>query len=324
MIYDATDNILLLDSTEIAEEVESPVVDGFTVEITSDIEVDVDLPQSGWLVGDCDYFWYVNLDQKYDNVSGLKLNTKYPADYEITFSDHIMDTSFSFLGIPAVPTKFSVYNVTEDKPAKFLFREYNPDYRDSTLSPFTPDQNPIQREQIHIVVDNPNSQVKQNTTWRLTFEVDSSKKQIYSPPQPGDVFRITTKKPFRTGDKFSFKLQSQRLDEEKAKSDLEKIAVVPNPYVVAAEWEPPSPYRFGRGERRIYFIHLPRRCTIRIYTLRGYLVSDEIVHNSTMDDGQESWNLLNKNGQEIAYGVYIYHVDAPGIGKKIGKFAVIK
>lgn len=324
MIYDITDNIFLVDSTQINEEAESPIVDGFTVDISNDAEVEVTLTQTGWLVGRSNYFWHVDLDKKYDNVSGLKLNTKYPADFEITFSDHIIDTSFSFLGFPAVPTKFSVYNVTEDKPAKFLFREYDENYRDSTLSPLTPDQSLIHQEQIQIVVDNPNSQVNQNTTWRLTFEVDSTIRKEYQPPQVGDIFKITTTKPFRTGDKFSFKVKGARLDEEKAKSDLDNIAVVPNPYVVAAKWEPPSPYRFGRGERRIYFIHLPRECTIRIYSIRGYLVTDEIKHNGTMDDGQESWDLLNKNGQEIAYGVYIYHVDAPGVGKKIGKFAVIK
>ncbi len=37
-----------------------------------------------------------------------------------------------------------------------------------------------------------------------------------------------------------------------------------------------------------------------------------------------SWNLVTEDGMDIAYGLYIYHVDAPGIGEKIGKFAIIK
>jgi hypothetical protein len=37
-----------------------------------------------------------------------------------------------------------------------------------------------------------------------------------------------------------------------------------------------------------------------------------------------TWNLLSYESQQIAYGVYIYHIDAPGIGTKIGRFAVIK
>jgi len=34
--------------------------------------------------------------------------------------------------------------------------------------------------------------------------------------------------------------------------------------------------------------------------------------------------LVSKDGMDIAYGLYIYHIDAPDIGEKISKFAVIK
>ena len=38
----------------------------------------------------------------------------------------------------------------------------------------------------------------------------------------------------------------------------------------------------------------------------------------------KDWNMLSKDNLSIAYGVYILYVDAPGIGTKITKFAVIK
>jgi hypothetical protein len=38
----------------------------------------------------------------------------------------------------------------------------------------------------------------------------------------------------------------------------------------------------------------------------------------------EPWDMLSKDGNEIAYGIYLYHVEAPGIGEKLGRFAVIK
>ncbi len=47
-------------------------------------------------------------------------------------------------------------------------------------------------------------------------------------------------------------------------------------------------------------------------------------HNSTIADGQEAWNLVSRDGMDIAYGIYVYHVEAPGIGEKIGRFAIIK
>jgi hypothetical protein len=51
---------------------------------------------------------------------------------------------------------------------------------------------------------------------------------------------------------------------------------------------------------------------------------DTIDHQSGFESGAASWDLLSKDGLEIAYGIYIYHIDAPGIGETTGKFAVIK
>ncbi|MBC8182618.1 hypothetical protein H8E88_16080, partial [candidate division KSB1 bacterium] len=148
-------------------------------------------------------------------------------------------------------------------------------------------------------------------------------------PEPGDIYRISTTKPFRTDDWIRFTVQSSTFSQTKANDDLDAITVVPNPYIVGATWEPPSIFKIGRGEHRIFFTNLPSQCTIRIYTVRGYLV-DTIVHNGmatnigATTEGAVTWDLVSKDGQDIAYGVYIYHVDAPGIGEKIGKFAVIK
>jgi hypothetical protein len=33
-----------------------------------------------------------------------------------------------------------------------------------------------------------------------------------------------------------------------------------------------------------------------------------------------SWNLKNKQGINVASGLYIFHIDAPGIGEKIIKW----
>ena len=57
--------------------------------------------------------------------------------------------------------------------------------------------------------------------------------------------------------------------------------------------------------------------------LAGYLV-DIIEHNSLYENGSHSWDLLSKDGLEISYGIYLYHIDAENIGETTGKFAVIK
>ncbi|MBN1348444.1 hypothetical protein JXJ21_03480, partial [candidate division KSB1 bacterium] len=68
-------------------------------------------------------------------------------------------------------------------------------------------------------------------------------------------------------------------------------------------------------------IHLPRECTIRVYTITGELVRT-IDHNS--ESGDESWDLLNSDGLKVASGTYLYHVEAPGFGEKIGRLYIIK
>ncbi|MFN4111862.1 MAG: hypothetical protein ACK4G1_06265, partial [Ignavibacteria bacterium] len=109
-----------------------------------------------------------------------------------------------------------------------------------------------------------------------------------------------------------------------AKSRLDNIIVVPNPYVVVNDIEPTNKLPGqNRGERRIYFENLPPECTIRIFTLAGELVQT-IYHSSSLENGREFWNLLNRDGFGVAYGIYFAHIDAPGIGEKLLKFAIIK
>ena len=57
--------------------------------------------------------------------------------------------------------------------------------------------------------------------------------------------------------------------------------------------------------------------------MAGYLI-DEIEHTSEYEYETHSWDMLSKDGLEIAYGLYIYHVDAPNVGEKTGKFARLK
>jgi hypothetical protein len=123
---------------------------------------------------------------------------------------------------------------------------------------------------------------------------------------------------------FSFSTSSAYIDKALATSELDKICVVPNPYVATNIIEPMNTVnREQRGYRRVYFDHLPARCTIRIYTMTGELVRT-LEHDTGIDDGKEFWDLLSKDNMEVAYGLYFFHIDAPGIGDKIGKFAIIK
>jgi hypothetical protein len=103
------------------------------------------------------------------------------------------------------------------------------------------------------------------------------------------------------------------------KNQLDLIKVVPNPYRGSADWEEWT----GSGARlgRLYFMNLPEKCTIRIYTIAGELVRTLEHHDVAY--GAEPWDLTGEANVQVASGIYIYHIDAPDIGEKIGKFAVL-
>ena len=160
-------------------------------------------------------------------------------------------------------------------------------------------------------------------TWKITYNQPAGIGYQPKYPQPGDIFQITTTKPFKADDYFSFSTKSASVDNSKAETELDKISVVPNPYIATAKWERRNLNQTGRGERRIDFINLPAECSIRIYTVAGQLVKT-LYKDSSPTDGSISWNLVSDDGMDVAYGLYIYHVDAPNIGTHIGRFALIK
>ncbi|HMN48022.1 MAG TPA: hypothetical protein PKD67_02710 [Ignavibacteriaceae bacterium] len=299
-------------------EEQTPVLDGFTVDIKSDTAVTIDFDKTGWITGNSNYIMQVGFDSRYQSAYlGKKIN--YPADFEIKLTEPGQgDLSFPATAFSQpIQSNIIVNNLTEGiEHFQFIFRDANSDkifnagdaiffvFGDSLGKKATNFSN------LHV-------------SWSVSLFKDTTiAEDKQRAPQYGDVFKVVNKKPFRNNEFYEFTLKGQGFDKTKAASDLNNVSVVPNPYVGAASWEP-STTEVGRGERRIYFMHLPSECTISIYTISGKFVK-KIEHSSSISDGQESWDLVSKDGMDIAYGVYVYHIDAPGVGQKVGKFAVIK
>ena len=144
-------------------------------------------------------------------------------------------------------------------------------------------------------------------------------------PENNDVYQIKYTKPFWITDTLTFNIESEAgLDKEELTATMDDIKVVPNPYVATNEMEEAVANPFLNQRRKIMFTHLPAQCTIKIFTSSGILV-DHIDVNNPADNGIVHWDLLTKEGLEIAAGVYIYHVKAIRTGdEKLGKFAVVK
>ena len=127
----------------------------------------------------------------------------------------------------------------------------------------------------------------------------------------GDVFEIGGAPVNGADDKYIFNVPS--IDKQAAGQSLDRIKVVPNPYIGRAAWETTE------GERRLEFVNLPSTATIRVYTLAGDLVQT-LDHTGS---GTFVWNMLTSNGQAIAPGLYFYHVES-SVGERVGKFSVVK
>ena len=123
-------------------------------------------------------------------------------------------------------------------------------------------------------------------------------------------------------------------DSTAAGAERPRPGLYPNPYRLADDyrgggWEPspdvePDPER----ARRITFYNLPGRCTISIWTLDGDLVrrlehSGDAFHIGTYTPGVEVWNMINRNGNRITTGLYIYSIESEH-GVDVGKLAVIR
>jgi len=117
-----------------------------------------------------------------------------------------------------------------------------------------------------------------------------------------------------------------------------KVGVYPNPYRTHAAWDGSL-----ERDRKIYFFNLPAYCEVRVFTLAGDLV-DKFTHNSNNYDGtdiqwfqkfgrgetifaggEHAWDLVTKDDQAIATGLYLFTVENLNSGEiQRGKFLIIK
>ena len=81
------------------------------------------------------------------------------------------------------------------------------------------------------------------------------------------------------------------------------------------------------NNRELHFTGIPAPSTLRIFTVSGVMIREIQISESDLTSeygGTYIWDMLTKDNLEISYGIYLYHIEAPGIGEKVGKFAVIK
>ncbi len=290
-----------VDAATFGSNVYSLPFDGIVFSFNNDTTVSINDTLTGWYVGKSN----LNLGVIPDNTSP-SLDVRWPADYQMEFFDHTVATT----PYNKIPVDYIITDLTTGDTVKSEIID-----ADKSKSLTLGDD--------IIFIQPIGSQVKYS--WRIHYQPPFNPALTPIYPAAGDKFRIYTKKPFYSGDYFSFTTKSSAVDNSLASKSLSNILVVPNPYIATASWEPRSLYPTGRGDRKIDFTNLPAKCTIKIYTIAGALVKTLYKDDTNLNNGGTiSWNLISEDGMDVSYGIYIFHVDAPGIGSYIGKFAVIK
>ena len=121
------------------------------------------------------------------------------------------------------------------------------------------------------------------------------------------------------------------------------VVVYPNPYRVEARWDLGQRVR----DHYLWFANLPKRCTLRIYTLAGDRVfetrfegssyrgegtrglfnpqTDRDVAAPFLSGASYAWNMITSGGQAAATGLYIFSVEDLDSGRMSrGKFLIVK
>ncbi len=119
------------------------------------------------------------------------------------------------------------------------------------------------------------------------------------------------------GDVYSFSMGGVTSSAELATQDIRKVGVFPNPYFGL------NPQETNRLARFVTFNNLPDQAVIRIFNLAGQLIRT-IDHQLEGGGAFRRWNLLNQNNLPVASGLYVAHIQMPGVGEKVLKLVVVQ
>jgi hypothetical protein len=112
-----------------------------------------------------------------------------------------------------------------------------------------------------------------------------------------------------------------------------KALVVPNPYRADNKYPGGEGLPAFEGAHHgdnglVWFIHLPAKATIRVFSLAGDAIAtidhDDAARASRGQyTGQEEWRIVSDSGLPLASGVYVFSVESD-LGTQIGEFVILR
>ncbi len=191
-VYDVRDlnlgTTLVTRATEMDGRREGPYFDGLRLLIRDVSQPEIDNARSGWTTAAPTIIGCGGYLPSLLQGDSLVPAWRAPYDYRISFTATITDTSSGELpGFPATPVRFTVWNLTENRKAEFVFSELDMNGEVSNL------------EEIYILERDSSGALRHS--WGLTFAGQPEA----TLPQPGDQFELRTLRPISSRDIFEFR-----------------------------------------------------------------------------------------------------------------------
>jgi hypothetical protein len=136
--------------------------------------------------------------------------------------------------------------------------------------------------------------------------------------EDGQKFIILAAKPNLPGETFTW--TSQKVGDaagEVVANTLDSIKTVPNPYYAF------YPEEIDQFDRIVKFINLPANpLTIKIFNIAGDLIRTMERTEEDIYDPEFVWDLKTDSGLWVASGIYVWLIEAEGLGSRYGKMAI--
>ena len=134
-------------------------------------------------------------------------------------------------------------------------------------------------------------------------------------PETGTTFRITSLHGLRADIDYTFDTApfgARRRSGVEREAALRDIGIVPNPFRLVSAYQ----QSIDQPEARI--TNVPAGAIVRVFTLNGSLIRTLRQES----DGVLRWDVRNAAGKKLASGMYLIHVEVPGVGERVLKFGV--
>ncbi|MFA6597528.1 MAG: T9SS type A sorting domain-containing protein [Ignavibacteriaceae bacterium] len=264
---------------EVQNQEESFLFDGLRIVIINDRGGNADMLFTKWVAGNSNALLSVSHDVSPTSWRG-------EVDYEIRFSDQIVDTTDIQSGSYVIlPVNFEVFNITSKYKTRIAMAD--PDKSGS----FTPGDELLILE---------SDWAPDLTSWRVFYypQIDSTIATI--PPTVGDVFRIVAEKEFVKGDSITFTTSGL--------VGVRDRDVKPSSYSLSQNY--PNP--FNPVTKIQFTVPQNEMVKIKVYDFLGAEIATLV--NREMNSGSYE---VDFNGKTLASGIYFVRMEA-------GKFVETK